>query len=290
MTDALLSEFLIALFAGMVAVVIMRKNTPRPVEILLWVGLIWVCVLGVTGIHDKQARDLTSAAFWGVAQMLGSLVTLGILGVQQWLVSNRFLIADWAVLIVGADLLVLAYLTSRRQATGWRPQVRLRDWMELPRLATEPQAAPVPVSAVDEINHRFNVWAPVAAAAAMTWTTLFLIWTGEVAAPTVGRRIRKVAVSADGARRAVAGTDWRRVVENAGAEPRRLTEHVVDIADLSRRASEMRSRAASWLTDAGTAPPEANWLGGFGVMPPDAPHGGKESDDTQRDRRDELAS
>jgi len=287
MNDALLSELLIALFAGLVAIAIMRKSTPRPVEILLWVGLIWVCVLGVTGIHDKQARDLTSATFWGVTQMVGSIVTVALLGVKQWMVDNRFILADWAVLVAGADLLALAYLTSRREGAGWQPQVRLRDWMELPRLA-EATPAPVKVSAIDEINHRFNVWAPVAAAAALTWTTLFLIWSGDVAAPTVGRRIRKVAVSANGARRRVAKTDWRRVVEKAGTEPRRLTEQVVDIADLSRRATVMRSRAATWLTEAGKTP-EANWLGGFGLVPSE-PDGGNDSDGTQRDQRDQLAS
>jgi hypothetical protein len=288
MTDAMLSEFLIVLFAALVAIVIMRKNTPRPVEILLWVGLIWVCVLGVTGIHDKQARDLTSATFWGATQMVGSVVTVALLSVKQWMIDNRFILADWAVLIAGADLLLLAYLTSRRKGAGWQPQVRLRDWMEVPRMA-ELKPAPATASAVDDINRRFNVWAPVAAAAALTWTTLFLIWTGEVAAPTVGRRIRKVAVSADDARRRMARTDWHRVVEKAGSEPRRLTEQVVDIADLSRRATSMRSRAASWLTEAGKTAPEPNWLGGFGVMPIE-PDGGNDSDGTQRDRRDKLAS
>ncbi len=287
MTDAMLSEFLIALFAGMVAVVIMRKNTPRPVEILLWVGLIWVCVLGVSGIHDKQARDLTSAWFWGATQMVGSVLTMALLGVKQWMIDNRFILADWAVLVAGADLLALAYLTSRRRSAGWQPQVRLRDWMELPRLA-DAKPVPVTVSAVDEINHRFNVWAPVAAAAALTWTTLFLIWTGDVAAPTVGRRVRKVAVTANGARRRVGSTNWRRVFEKAGSKPRRLTEKVVDIADLSRRAAAMRSRAASLVTEADKTP-EANWLGGFGVMP-NEPDGGNDSDGTQRDRRDKLAS
>src|SRR5438270_1809708 len=242
MTDAMLSEFLIALFAGMVAVVIMRKNTPRPVEILLWVGLIWVCVLGVTGIHDRHARDLTSATFWGATQMVGSVATMAALGVKQWMIDNRFILADWAVLVAGADLLLLAYLTSRRTSAGWQPQVRLGDWMELPRLADR-RPVPATVSAVDEINHRFNVWAPVAAAAALTWTTLFLIWTGDVAAPTVGRRVRKVAVSANGPRRRVAGTNWRRIFEKAGTEPRRLTEQIVDIGDVSRRATALRSRA-----------------------------------------------
>jgi CDP-diglyceride synthetase len=275
MNDALLSELLIMVFAGLVAIAIMRKNTPRPVEILLWVGLISVCLLGVTGIHDKQARDLTGATFWGATQMVGSLVTVGLLGVRQWLVDNRFLLADLAVLVAGADLLILAFLRRRRHAAGWQPQVRLRDWMELPRL-TEPKPAPVTVSAVDDLNRRFNLWAPVATAAALTWTTLFLIWTGDVAAPTVGRRIRKVAVSADGARRRVVTADWRRVVEKAGSEPRRLTEQVVDIADLSRRATEMRSRAATWLGEAGATV--------------NAPDGGKDSDGTERDRRDQLAS
>jgi hypothetical protein len=288
MTDALLSEFLIAVFAGMVALVIMRKNTPRPVELVLWIGLIWVCVLGVAGIHDKQARDLTAATIWGITQIVCSLITVGLQSVAQWLYTNRFVIADWAVLLVGVDLLALAFLGTRREAGGWQPRVRLRDWMELPRLA-EPKPVPVTVSAVDDINRRFNVWAPVAAAAAMTWTAFFLIWSGEVAVPIMGRRIRKVALSADGARRRVASADWHGLIERAGAEPRRLTEQVVDIADLSRRAAEMRGKAATWLTEAGTTP-ESNWLGGFGVMPPHAADGEIDTDGTERDHRDQLAS
>jgi hypothetical protein len=288
MTDALLSEFLIAAFAGMVALVIMRKNTPRPVELVLWIGLIWVCALGVFGIRDQQARDLTLATLWGATQIVGSLITIGAQSVVQWLYDNRFIIADWAVLLVGADLLALAFLSSRREAQGWQPRVRLRDWMELPRLA-EPQPAPVSGSGVDEVNRRFNVWAPVAAAAALTWTTFFLIWSGDVAVPSMRRRVRKVALSANGARRRVASADWQGLIDRAGAEPRRLTEQVVDIADLSRRAADVRARAATWLTEAGTTP-ESNWLGGFGVTPPYAPDGGIETDGTERDQRDQLAS
>ncbi len=277
MTDAMLSEFLIAIFAGMVAITIMRKHTPRAVEVVLWVGLIWVCILGVTSIHDKQARDLTSATFWGIAQMGGSVIQVGLQSFKQGLIDNRFVIADWFVLIAGVDLLVLAFLNSRRQGNGWQPQVRLRDWMELPRLSRA-KPAPVQVSAVEQLNQRFNVWAPIATAAALTWTTLFLIWSGDVAAPAVGRRIKKVAVTANGARRKVASADWGQV----------MSEQVVDIGDLSRRTAAMRSRAAMWLSDAGTSP-ESNWLGGFGVVPP-AADGGIDSDGTQRDRRDQLAS
>ena len=65
MNDAVVSEVLIALFAGMVGFAIMRRGTSRSVELVLWIGLIWVCVLGVTSTHDKQTRELTSAAAWG---------------------------------------------------------------------------------------------------------------------------------------------------------------------------------------------------------------------------------
>ena len=263
MTDALLSEFLIALFAGMVAFAIFRKNTPRPVELLLWAGLVWVCVLGVTGIHDKQARDLTSATFWGATQMVGSVGTLALLSVKQWMVDNRFVLADWAILIAGADLLALTFLVSRRQANGWRPRVRLRDWMEVPPAAPVPKRVAPAAYAVDELNRRVSLWAPVAGAAALMWATLLLIWTGDVVAPIVGRRIKKVAVGAQGARRRVAESH--------------LTDKVVDIADLSRRAARARLRAATWLTEGGTNPVQ--------------PDGENESDDKhERDRRGRLAS
>lgn len=274
MTDALIPEVLIALFAGLVAVAIMRKNTPRPVELLLWAGLVWVCVLGVTSVHDKPARDLTLATWWGLLQLVGSLIGGLQQGVLQWVIDNRFFIADWAVLLAGADLLLLAYLRSRREAAGWQPQVRLRDWMELPRYS-EPKPAPVTVSAVEEINRKFNLWAPVAAAAAVTWTTFFLIWTGDVAAPSIGRRIRMAAVMANGARRQVAS--------------RRLTAQVIEMADLPRRAAGVRSRATTWLAQAGEHP-EVNWLGGFATMPPDVEDGGTDNNGTQLDRRDQLAS
>jgi hypothetical protein len=120
----------------------------------------------------------------------------------------------------------------------------------------------------------------------MTWTTLFLIWSGDVALPTMGRKIRKVAVTADGARRRVAAADWHGLMENV--EPRRLTEQVVDIADLSRRAGGARAKAAAWLTEAGTT--EGNGFGGFAAMPPHAADGEIETDGTERDHRDKLAS
>ena len=247
----------------MVALVIMRKNTPRPVELVLWIGLIWVCVLGAAGIHDQQTRALITATVWVATQIIGSLIIVAGQSVVQWLYGNRFLIADWAVLLVGVDLLALAFLSSRREAEGWRPQVRLCDWMELPRQA-EQKTAPVPVSAVDDVNRRFNVWVRVAAADAMTWTTFFFIWSVDVAVPSMGRRIRKVACSADGARRRVASADWHGLIERA-REGR-------NVADRGRYDTgiELVGRLR------GDAATRSRW--------------GIETPGTDRDHRDQLAS
>ena len=287
MGDAMVSEFLIALFAGMVAFATFRRNMPRAVELALWAGLIWVCVLGVTNAHNQQARALTAAAVWGASEMVGTIVALGEQGALQWLFDQRFVIADWVVLIFGVDLLVLTLLYTRRDARGWQPRVRLRDWMELPRLG-QPEPARVTVSAVDEINRRFSVWAPVATAAALTWLTLLLIWTGDVIVPSTRRRMRGAALRAEMARRRLASAGWRALMEKAGAEPRRLTEQVVDMDVLARRAASMGGRAADWLIEVGTAS-QMSWFSGFGAMSPEM-DGGMDLDVAERDRRDRLAS
>ena len=287
MGDAMVSEFLIALFAGMVAFATFRRNMPRAVELALWAGLIWVCVLGVTNAHNQQARALTAAAVWGASQMVGTIVALAEQGALQWLFDQRFVIADWVVLIFGVDLLVLTLLYTRRDARGWQPRVRLRDWMELPRLG-QPEPARVTVSAVDEINRRFSVWAPVATAGALTWLTLLLIWTGDVIVPSTRRRLRGAALRAEMARRRLASAGWHALMEKAGAEPRRLTEQVVDVDVLARRAASMGGRAADWLIEVGTAS-QMSWFSGFGAMSPEM-DGGIDLDVAERDRRDRLAS
>lgn len=288
MGDALVSECLIALFAGLVLIATFRRNTPLAVEIVLWIGLVWVCILGITSNNAPAARALTGAAVWGGSQMVGSVAGIAEQGAIQWVLDSRFAIADWVVLVFGVDLLVLTLMLTRREARGWQPRVRLGgDWMELPRL-TRPVPVPVTVSAVDEINQRFNVWAPVATAAALTWLTLLLIWTGDVVVPTTARNLKGAALRAEMARRRLAATDWHGLLEKAGTEQRRLTEQVVDIDVLARRASAVRSKAAGWLTEMGTAP-QVNWLGGYNMLPPEA-DGGIDVDVSERDRRDRLAS
>jgi hypothetical protein len=286
--DAMISEFLIALFAGMVAIATFRRNTPRAVEVVLWVGLIWVCVLAVTSARDQQSRALTGAALWGASQMVGTIAAMAQQSVMQWLFDRRFFIADWVVLLFGVCLLLLTLLMTRREAMGWQPRVRLGEWMEIPRIAQQPHRARVTVSAIDEINQRFNVWAPVATAAALTWLTLLLIWTGDVVIPTTGRKLKGAALRAEMTRRRLGAADWRVLIEKAGSEPRRLTEQVVDIELLARRASAARVKAVHWLAEVGTTP-QVSWFSGFGSYPTDV-DGGIDLDVTERDRRDRLAS
>ena len=286
--NAMVSELLIALFAGLVVIATFRRRTPRTVEVVLWVGLIWVCVLAMTNARDQQARALTGAAVWGASQMLGTMAAIAEQSAMQWIADRRFLIADWVVLLFGVCLLLLTLLATRRDALGWQPRVRLGEWMELPRVDPSRVPARVTVSAVDEINRRFNVWAPVATAAALTWLTLLLIWTGDVVLPTTGRKLKGAALRAEMARRRVAAADWRGLIEKAGSEPRRLTEQVVDIEVLARRASAARVKAAGWLAEVGTAQ-QANWFSGFGAYPTQM-DGEMDLDVTERDRRDRLAS
>ena len=275
MTGAMVSELLIVLFAGMVVVVTFRRHTPKSVELVAWAGLIWVCVLAFASVRDPQARGLTSAVAWGASQMIGTVTGLMGQGLLEWIVTHRFVIAEWAVLLCGVDILALALLATHRRAAGFIPVTRLRDWMELPRPGMA-RPAPVTVSAADEINRRFNAWAPVAAAGALTWFTLFLIWTGDVVVPGTVRGARKAAHKAHG------------LVEKVSAEPRRITDQVVDMDVIAARAAVIRAKAADWLTEVGTAP-EIDWTSGFNPL--STMRKGNQDDGTdERDRRHRLAS
>ncbi|TMF01328.1 MAG: hypothetical protein E6I39_03490 [Chloroflexi bacterium] len=263
MNDAVVSEVLIALFAGMVGFAILRRGTARSVEILLWIGLIWVCVLGVTSTHDKQTRELTSAAAWGATQSVGAVAGVMSQTFMAWL----------------SELL----LQTHRQAVGWQPRVRLRDWMEMPRPA-KPQPAQAPVDAgVDELNARFNRWAPLATAGALMQMTLLLIWSLDVMVPAAARKLRHAAFAANGARRRVANG-----AHGVLAEPARLAK-VVDMETLATRTASFRGWAGGALNQVGSAP-QFDLMSGYEGLPPRM-DGGIEDDEAQeRDRRDKLAS
>jgi hypothetical protein len=264
MNDAVVSEVLIALFAGMVAFAIMRRGTSRPVEVVLWIGLIWVCVLGVTSTHDKQTRELTSAAVWGATQTVGTVGGLMGQTFLAWLSEHRMAVATWVVLAFAVDLLVIVLLQTHRQAIGWQPRVRLRDWMEMPRPGKQ-QQSPVPVvSGVDELNERFNSWAPLATASALTQLTLLLIWSLDVMLPAVAQRLREAAFAAKGAK-------------------------VVDIETLASRAARVRGWAGGALNQVGSAP-EFDWMSGYAALPARMGRGMEDDEAREPDRRDRLAS
>jgi hypothetical protein len=231
----LLLQFSIALFTGMVAATLVppvRRSIPRPIEVVLWVVLVVVCVIGVIDITNPKARELTASAFWGVDQVINTLAGLMGAGVLGWIVDHRFTIATCAVLVLAVDVLALAMVRSYRQAGAWQPQVRLGEWMELPRRSIAPEPVVVPY-ALDELNRKWAAAFAVAGAALLAWLVNFSIWARDVVLP---RQAEKLAHAA------AAG----RVVSRARLESLRDT------------ASQLRYAARSWYTAAGA--PAVNGL------------------------------
>jgi hypothetical protein len=113
--------------------------------------------------------------------------------VIAWISDNRFTIATWLSVLAGVVLLALAVMRSMRAAQGWKPRIRLGEWMEMPP-AAQPSRQPRPVSdGVAQLNRR------VAAAAAVVGTTVlsllveFAIWMRDVVYPRQARRLAHAA-------------------------------------------------------------------------------------------------
>jgi len=188
-------QFSIALFTGMVAATLVppvRKSIPRPVEVGLWAALVVVCVIGLVSITNPVVRELTSAAFWGVDQVISTTVGLLIGGVVSWISEHRFPIASAVVVVCAIDIFVLAALRSRRAGNAWQPQVRLVEWMELPRLAPTPQPVVVPY-ALDELNEKWAAAAAVAGTAILSGLIQFSIWARDVLLPRQAERLAHAA-------------------------------------------------------------------------------------------------
>ena len=149
-------QFSIALCIGMVAATFapsVRRSIPRWFEAAMWAALIVVCVLGVMSIRDPRARELTTAVNWAGAQILNTLLGLVGSGFVDMVSTHRYPIAVAVVVIFGVALIALALISSHRLGRGWQPQVRLRDWMELPPApAPAPAVASVVPSGIDELN------------------------------------------------------------------------------------------------------------------------------------------
>ena len=185
-------QLAIALCTAMVAATFapaIRRVVPRWFEIGLWIALIFVCWLGVAGVRDAQARELTSSINWAAGQIFNTLIGLAGVSILDVLHANRFGLANAVVTLFAADLLTLALVSSYREGRGWRPQVLLRDWMEVPPV---PAAVPVQAQApyaVDELSEKLSAATFTAGAAAATWSVQFLIWARDIGLPRAEERL-----------------------------------------------------------------------------------------------------
>jgi hypothetical protein len=230
----LASEALIGLFAVLVGTVMLRRRTPWPIELAVWIGFAAACGLGIRNAHHEQALALTGAAIWGGSKIVSS--SLGLLGssAAEWVGASRFAIATWVVLLAAAGGLSLALVSSRRQAEGWQPRTRLGEWLELPRLPVPRPvaiAAPTPAEA-----RRFPVRAPLAAATNLGWAALLLAWFGVMAIPDTARAL---AIPRGPLRRRATGARRRPEPEKAGLKV---------ASPIAALASPGRPRAAGAVT------------------------------------------
>ncbi len=171
-----------------------RRSIPRWFEIAIWVALIFVCWLGIASINQPQVRELTDSVNWAVGRIFSTLLGLAGASLTDTLAANRFAIAGAVVFVFWTALLVLALISSRRQGLGWQPEVRLRDWMVLPRAAAPATlVAPAGSSAIEELNERLAAASAVAGAAAATWSVQFLIWARDVGLPRAEARLALAA-------------------------------------------------------------------------------------------------
>jgi hypothetical protein len=186
-------QFAIAVCAAIVAstfVPSIRRSMPRWFEVTTWVALILVCWVGMATIREPHARELTASVNWAAGQMLHTLLGLAGASVVDATLAHRFTIATAVATLFGADLLALALVSSYRKGGAWQPQVRLRDWMEVPAPATPmPSPAPAQPTGIDVLNERLAAATTVAGAAAATWSVQFLIWARDVGLPRTEERL-----------------------------------------------------------------------------------------------------
>ena len=190
-------QFSIALCTGMVAATFapsVRRSIPRWFEVALWIALIFVCWLGIARINQPQVRELTDSVNWAFGRIISTLLGLAGASLTSTIAANRFAIAGAVVFVFWTALLALALIRSRRHGLGSQPEVRLRDWMVLPRAAAPATvAAPVGLSAIEELNERLAAASAVAGAAAATWSVQFLIWARDVGLPRAEARLALAA-------------------------------------------------------------------------------------------------
>ena len=190
-------QFTIALCAGLVAATLspaVRRSIPRWFEMAMWAALIFVCWIGIASIKEPHVRELTDSVNWAIGMIATTLLGLAGANVRDVLLANRFTIANGMVTLLGADLLALALISSYKEGRAWQPQIRLREWMELPAAtASQAAAAQLAHSAIDDLNDRLAAATSTAGAAAATWSVQFLIWARDIGLPRAEKRLALAA-------------------------------------------------------------------------------------------------
>ena len=192
----LLLQSSIALCTGMVAATFIppiRKVIPRPVEVILWSALIGACAIGLMGITDEGARNLTTSVFWATDKLVSTVVGLLLSGIGGWISANRLAIATWLISGAGAGLFALIVLRSVRARRERQPRVRLREWMEMPVAAPQRPARARGRSPLVDINRRLAASSIVLGAAVLGWTVDLSIWIRNVMLPREARRLALAA-------------------------------------------------------------------------------------------------
>ncbi len=192
----LLLQFSIALFTGLVAATFVppvRRSIPRFVEVVLWIGLVIACTIGVISITDPNARELSASAAWGVDQLISTLVALSLGGVASWLSEHRFVLATWLVIVAGVDIFALILRSSMRSGMGWQPRVRLGEWMEVPVSAAATHQPLLVTDPLADLNRKIAAGMALLGATVLAKMVVLSIWIRDVAAPREARRLAHAA-------------------------------------------------------------------------------------------------
>jgi hypothetical protein len=201
------------------------------------------------------------------------------------------------IMIAGADIFALMFISSWRNSRAWQPRVRLREWMELPVPArsvvlTEPTA---------DVNRRLAAGSAVVGAAVLTKMVDASIWFRDVMLPREARRLAKAAevgrveshARLESLREASAHLQYAaRAWYAAAGEP--AVNGIAVKASGAARAAQRSLRPARLRADqvidiqALLSAQSIGWYGPLSAGPIEPPHG--EQDVTEPPESDRLAS
>jgi hypothetical protein len=161
---------------------------PRWIEALIWIALLVACWLAVTNEKEAHVRYLTESVAWGLDQIIKTSFGLVLAAVLAWMSDHRYPIAHAVVMLVGADMLLVALIRTHRQAEESLPRILLGEWIEIP---LQPTPAPVEVPyAMNELNRRAERGLATLGAAFLVWLVKLMSWTR---ARLAGRVLRGLA-------------------------------------------------------------------------------------------------